>query len=84
MEKLYILINKFLHKDSLKIPKKSKENLEQFIFFTKIIYKHGQSESSFISKKILNKNVMHHAGFDCTELLVKSNLTTYAIVPTSR
>lgn len=27
---------------------------------------------------------MHHAGFDCTDFLIKSDLTTYAIVPTSR
>lgn len=26
---------------------------------------------------------MHHAGFDCTDFLIKSSLTTYAIVPTS-
>lgn len=32
-----------------------KENLEKFIFFTKTIYKCGQTESSFLAKKILNK-----------------------------
>lgn len=47
-----MLIKIFLKKNT------SKKNLEKFIFFTKIICKLGQSESSFLSKEIFqNKNI---------------------------